>query len=407
MAPLNTFCRRVVHSQFNRLEDGIIDIRQGQERTIHGQVSAEYAPAVLQINDASVWRDLLTGGSLGAAESYVAGDWDSPDLVGLLRLFVRNVDRLNAFEDRFSWASKPALRLLHWMNRNSPTGSRKNIEAHYDLGNELFELFLDPAMMYSCAIFPNAETSLAEASRFKLDRICQKLNLGPKDRVVEIGTGWGGFAIHAARHYGCHVTTTTISRAQHDWAQARIREAGLEDRITLLLEDYRNLSGKFDKLVSIEMIEAVGPQYLPQYLGTVNRLLKAEGLALVQAITMPEQRYQRALRNVDLIQRYIFPGSFIPSFGAILESVRSDSDLILTHAEDIGFHYARTLAAWRARFNAARDAIGALGYDERFRRLWDFYFAYCEAGFSERAIGTSQLVFAQPRNKRANILNVG
>lgn len=404
--PLNDLCRRIVRSQFDILQDGILEIHQGGQRTCHGQASNQYDPAILQVHDASVWRDLLTGGSLGAAESYVAGDWDSPDLVALLRLFVRNVDRLNAFEDRFSWVSKPALRMLHWMNRNSTSGSRKNIEAHYDLGNDLFELFLDPTMMYSSAIFPRADATLEEASRFKLDRICKKLDLRPEDRVVEIGTGWGGFALHAAKHYGCHVTTTTISQAQYDWAAAKIREAGLEDRITLLFEDYRNLSGTYDKLVSIEMIEAVGPQYLPEYLRTLNGLLKPDGLALIQAITMPEQRYKRALKNVDFIQRYIFPGSFIPSFGAILGAVRSHSDLTLTHAEDIGFHYARTLAAWRSRFTAAREEIAALGYDNRFRRLWNFYFAYCEAGFAERAIGTSQLVFAKPRNKRANILNL-
>lgn len=405
-SPLNDLCRRLVHNQFNLLADGILEIHQGADRSLHGEHSDQHAPVILQVRDASVWRDLLTGGSLGAAESYVAGDWDSPDLVALLRLFVRNVDRLNAFEDRFSWVSKPALRGLHWMNRNSPSGSRKNIEAHYDLGNDLFELFLDPSMMYSSAIFPHAQASLDEAARYKLDRICKKLELAPGQRVVEIGTGWGGFALHAAEHYGCHVTTTTISRAQHDWAEEKIKAAGLEDRITLLFEDYRKLTGKFDKLVSIEMIEAVGPQYLPEYLNTINRLLKDDGLALIQAITMPEQRYQRALKNVDFIQRYIFPGSFIPSMGAILGAVRSDSNLTLTHAEDIGFHYARTLAAWRARFNGARDEIAKLGYDKPFRRLWDFYFAYCQAGFAERAIGTSQLVFAKPQNKRTNILNI-
>jgi len=224
--------------------------------------------------------------------------------------------------------------------------------------------------------------------------------------VIEIGTGWGGFAIHAARHYGCHVTTTTISREQLELAQARVQKEGLEDRITLLFDDYRDLEGQFDKLVSIEMIEAVGPQFLDSYFSQINTLLKPDGLALVQAINMPEQRYQRALKNVDFIQRFIFPGSFIPSFGAILESVRKESKLVLTHAEDTGFHYARTLRDWCDRFMAQRDKLESMGYDEAFRRLWHFYFAYCEAGFSERAIGVAQLVFAKPGNKRENILSV-
>ncbi len=261
-------------------------------------------------------------------------------------------------------------------------------------------------MMYSSAVYPTENSSLEEAAVHKLDTICRKLDLKPGDRVIEIGTGWGGFAIHAARNYGCHVTTTTISKEQLELARQRVREAGLEDRITLLFDDYRDLSGQFDKLVSIEMIEAVGPQFLDSYLSQINQLLKPDGLALIQAINMPEQRYRRALKNVDFIQRYIFPGSFIPSFGAILDSVRSHSNLVLTHAEDFGFHYARTLHDWGDRFMANHDRIEALGYDENFRRLWQFYFAYCEAGFSERAIGVSQILLAKPGNKRANIISV-
>ena len=313
---------------------------------------------------------------------------------------------MNAFEDRFSWVTKPALKGLHWLNRNTPSGSRKNIEAHYDLGNDLFETFLDPTMMYSSAIYPTPEATLEEAAVHKLDTICRKLDLQPGDRVIEIGTGWGGFAIHAARHYGAHVTTTTISREQLDLARRRVEAEGLSDRITLLFDDYRDLAGQFDKLVSIEMIEAVGPQFLDSYLAQINALLKPDGLALVQAINMPEQRYQRALKNVDFIQRFIFPGSFIPSFGAILASVGKESQLVLTHAEDIGFHYARTLNDWCQRFMARSEELEKLGYGEKFRRLWHFYFAYCEAGFSERAIGVSQILLAKPGNKRDNILSV-
>ncbi|QSP93817.1 class I SAM-dependent methyltransferase [Marinobacter salinisoli] len=399
--------RKLVIQQFERLGHGRLVIKEPDGETLtFGDHDLHHPVAELVIHDSSTWKDLLTGGSIGAAEAFVAGDWTSPDLVGLLRFFTRNIDRMNAFEDRYSWVTKPALKGLHWLNRNTKEGSRKNISAHYDLGNDLFELFLDPTMMYSSAIYPHEQASLEEAAENKLDIICRKLDLKPGDRVIEIGTGWGGFAIHAAKHYGCHVTTTTISSEQLEMARARVNEEGLEDRITLLFDDYRDLQGQFDKLVSIEMIEAVGPQFLNSYIGQISQLLKPDGLALIQAINMPEQRYQRALKNVDFIQRYIFPGSFIPSFGAILDAVRSGSDLVMTHAEDIGFHYARTLNDWCKRFLSRPEELEKLGYDQAFRRLWQFYFAYCEAGFSERAIGVSQLVLAKPGNKRANIISL-
>ncbi|OHY82753.1 cyclopropane-fatty-acyl-phospholipid synthase family protein [Marinobacter sp. AC-23] len=404
---VSRLARNLVIQQLRQLGAGILTIREsGMDDLVFGDGSDEHQPAELIIHDQSTWRDLLTGGSVGAAEAYVAGDWSSPDLVALLRFFTRNIDRMNEFEDRFSWVTKPALKGLHWLNRNTKDGSRKNISAHYDLGNDLFETFLDSTMMYSSAIYPSSESTLEEAAVHKLETICQKLDLQPSDRVIEIGTGWGGFAIHAAKHYGCHVTTTTISKEQLELAQQRVRSEGLEDKITLLFDDYRDLAGQFDKLVSIEMIEAVGPQFLNSYFNQINALLKPDGLALVQAINMPEQRYQRALKNVDFIQRFIFPGSFIPSFGAILDSVRSQSNLVLTHSEDAGFHYARTLNDWCSRFMANSEKLESIGYDQAFRKLWHFYFAYCEAGFGERAIGVSQLVFAKPENKRTNILSV-
>ncbi|MDG5500327.1 cyclopropane-fatty-acyl-phospholipid synthase family protein [Marinobacter sp. BGYM27] len=396
------WARRIVFKQLSLLQSGRLRVvESGLDDREFGDGDNQYPVAEIHVSDASAWRDILTGGSIGAAESYVAGDWTTPDLTALLRFFTRNIDRMNAFEDRFSWITKPALRGLHWLNRNSKTGSRKNIEAHYDLGNAMFELFLDPTMMYSSAIYPEVTSSLDEAAVFKLDRICQKLDLGPTDSVIEIGTGWGGFAIHAAKYYGCQVTTTTISREQYDLALARIEAEGLTDRITLLFDDYRDLKGQYDKLVSIEMIEAVGPQYLDSYFEQISTLLKPDGLALIQAINMPEQRYDRALKNVDFIQRFIFPGSFIPSFGAIFESVRNGTDLVLSASDDFGFHYARTLRDWRERFLEARTRIQALGYDEAFIRLWTFYFCYCEAGFAERAIGVSQIVFAKPGNQLA------
>ena len=404
---LSRIARSLVIQQLNQLEDGLLTVREaGYDDLIFGDGNTHHPAAELVIHDHSTWRDLLTGGSIGAAEAFVSGDWSTPDLVALLRFFTRNVDRMNAFEDRFSWVTKPALKGLHWLNRNTREGSRKNISAHYDLGNDLFERFLDPTMMYSSAIYPSNEATLEEAAVHKLDTICRKLELKPGDNVIEIGTGWGGFAIHAAKHYGCHVTTTTISKEQLEHAKRRVQQEGLEQQITLLFDDYRDLEGQFDKLVSIEMIEAVGPEFLDSYIAQVSGLLKPDGLALIQAINMPEQRYLRALRNVDFIQRFIFPGSFIPSFGAILESVRGQSNLVLTHAEDIGFHYARTLRDWCDRFMAQHEELDRAGYDLAFRRLWHFYFAYCEAGFSERAIGVSQIVLAKPGNKRANILSL-
>ncbi|MEH6355400.1 MAG: cyclopropane-fatty-acyl-phospholipid synthase family protein [Marinobacter sp.] len=399
--------RSLVMQQLSRLQQGTLVIREaGASDVTVGDGNSAYPAAELVIHNHSTWRDLLTGGSIGAAEAYVAGDWSSPDLVHLLRFFSRNIDLMNRFEDRFSWVTKPALKGLHWLNRNTPEGSRKNISAHYDLGNDLFELFLDPSLMYSSAIYQAPESTLDEASAYKLDVICRKLELKPSDQVLEIGTGWGGFAIHAAKHYGCHVTTTTISAEQLALAKQRVEAEGLQDRITLLFDDYRDLSGQYDKLVSIEMIEAVGPQFLPSYFGQISQLLKPEGLALIQAINMPEQRYQRALKNVDFIQRYIFPGSFIPSFGAMVGAVREQTDLVLAHVEDLGFHYARTLNDWCERFQAHSKNLHQRGYDESFQRLWHFYFAYCEAGFSERAIGVAQIVMAKPGHKHAPIHSV-
>lgn len=399
VASIDRLARELVLKQFRQFNQGSVLIRQdGYHDCLIETARPDSTPAEVHIQNASFWRDLVTGGSIGAAESFVAGDWNSPDLVRLLRFFARNLNVMNRFEDRFSSLSKPLLKLFHWLNRNSPEGSRKNIAAHYDLGNELFSLFLDDSMMYSSAIYPSPQATLDEAATCKLDTICRRLELSPGDRVVEIGSGWGGFAIHAAKHYGCHVTTTTISEAQFELARERVEAAGLGDRVTLLLEDYRNLDGQYDKLVSIEMIEAVGPQYLPVYLATINRLVKPGGQVLIQAINLPEQRYRRALGNVDFIQRHIFPGSFIPSFGAILRAVESDAELVLANVLDLTGDYARTLAHWRARFMASSTRLQELGYDLAFRRLWEFYFSYCEAGFSERAIGVAQVHFIKPRS---------
>ncbi|MET0378422.1 MAG: cyclopropane-fatty-acyl-phospholipid synthase family protein, partial [Spongiibacteraceae bacterium] len=270
------------------------------------------------------------------------------------------------------------------------------IAAHYDLGNDFYELFLDPSMMYSAAIFPHADSSLEQASLYKIDRICKKLQLQPQDHLLEIGTGWGGLALHAARQYGCRVTTTTISRQQFDYANQLINAAGLSDRVTVLLQDYRDLTGQYDKLVSVEMIEAVGHRYYRDYFSRCGTLLKADGLMLIQAITIADQRYERARRSVDFIQRHIFPGGALPSLAVIAHTIARHSDLTISGIEEITQHYARTLQAWSQRFLAQLERVRALGYDERFIRMWQFYLCYCEGGFMERSIGTHQILFAKP-----------
>ena len=352
--------------------------------------------AHIRVHHEGFYQALASSGSVGAAEAWVRGHWSSPDLLQVVRLMAANVDVLNRMDDASSFLDRIGLRVLHALKRNSKDGSRRNIEAHYDLGNAMFEQFLDPTMMYSSAIFPHANSTLEEASVAKLERVCQTLRLRPSDHLVEIGTGWGGMALHAARNYGCRVTTTTISREQHDFAVKRIAEAGLSDRVTVLLRDYRELEGRFDKLVSIEMIEAVGHRYLPVYFETCGKLLKPDGLMLLQSILIPDQRYHRALDSVDFIQRYIFPGGFLPCPGEILKQVSAKTDMQLVGVFDITLDYARTLEAWRTRFGARTESIRALGYSEDFLRLWDYYFAYCEGGFRERAISTAQFLMAKP-----------
>jgi len=292
---------------------------------------------------------------------------------------------------------------LHWFNRNTRAGSRKNIAAHYDLGNDFYELWLDPKMMYSSAYFDTPTTSLEVAATTKLERICEKLDLCETDSVVEIGTGWGGFAIFAARHYGCKVTTTTISKQQYEMASERVRQAGLEDRITLLFDDYRDLEGQYDKLVSIEMIEAVGHQFHDSFFKKCCELLKPDGQMLLQAITIADQQYDQYVRSVDFIRRYIFPGGCLTSVTDMTNVMTRHTDMRLLHAEDIGPHYARTLQRWHKRFIAKLDAVRELGYPETFVRMWEFYLCYCEAAFIERSIGTVQMLIMRPGARREQI----
>ncbi len=380
-----------LHGGRLRLQDALGEVELGTP-----DAQGESLRVNLRVLDPAFYRAVAANGSVGAGEAYMDGLWECDDPVALVRLLVRNRDLLDGMEGGLARLGGLALRAWHALQRNTRSGSRRNIAAHYDLGNDFFRLFLSADLMYSSALFADEHEDLDSASTRKLDAICRKLDLRPGDRVVEIGTGWGGFAVHAARHYGCHVTTTTISREQHALAAERIAAAGLGDRVSLLLQDYRDLRGQYDKLVSIEMIEAIGHQYLDTYFATLGRLLAPSGLALVQAITIEDHRYAQALRAVDFIKRHIFPGSFIPSVSAMLGAMARGSDLGLVQQQDFGHSYALTLKAWRERFLARLAEVRALGYDERFIRMWEFYLAYCEGGFRERSIGVSHLVLAKP-----------
>lgn len=352
--------------------------------------------ARIDVMDPAAWADVALRGALGAGEAYMDGSLVVDDLSQMTRIFVRNRDVLDRLDSGLVRALKPALRTAHWLNRNTKTNARRNIKAHYDLGNELFERFLDPTMMYSSGVYPTPDAPLETAATHKLDLICQKLGLQPGMHLVEIGTGWGGLAIHAAKNYGVRVTTTTISDAQHDFAAERIEAAGLGNKIELLKKDYRDLEGQYDRLVSVEMIEAVGHQYLDTFFAKCRSLIRPDGVMLIQAITIVDHRYKRALKGVDFIQKYIFPGGFVPSVSAMMRSVSKATDLRLVHLEDYAEHYARTLADWRERFDQRVDEIAHLGYDERFQRMWRYYLAYCEGGFAERQLGLGQLLLAGP-----------
>lgn len=396
-APLESMLKQLRECEIHMVEDD-------RTRVLGSADGDDPLRVTVRVHDPEMFRKITLGGSVGVAEAYMDGQWDCDDLVALIRVFLRNRDLLDRMESGVARIAGTLLRFWHGLRRNTRKGSQRNIAAHYDLGNPLFKLFLDDNLMYSSAIYAHPGESLEVASRRKLDRICQKLDLRPHDHVVEIGTGWGGFALHAATHYGCRVTTTTISAEQHELASQRVAAAGLSDRITLLRQDYRDLNGKFDKLVSIEMIEAIGHQYLDTYFGKIDQLLKDDGAALIQAITIEDYRYQRALTDIDYIKRYIFPGSFIPCVSAMTGAVAKASQMRLVHLEDIGPSYALTLREWRRRFLEHETEVRALGYPDAFIKMWDYYLAYCEGGFLERSIGDVQMLLAKPRNRRAEFL---
>lgn len=375
------------------LRRGRIELFEGDRCHSFGVVTEAFpAPVKVRVHRPEFYGDIAFGGSIGAGESYMLGLWDCDDLVQLIRIMAANREVLESLEGGTAWFKKPFYQLSHWLHRNTVKGSRRNIHAHYDLGNDFFRLFLDDTLMYSSAVFADDAMGLKEGSEHKLDLICRKLDLKPGDHILEIGTGWGGFAIHAASHYGCRVTTTTISDAQHQLAGERIRELGLEDRITLLKEDFRNLHGQYDKLVSIEMIEAIGEANIGNFFDVCNRCLKPGGTLVIQAITIADQLFASYRKSVDFIQHFIFPGGFLPSLGLLAEQAGRRSQLKVQHVENIAPHYARTLRLWRENFHRNAEAILGLGYSREFIRLWDFYFCYCEAGFLEHSTGNLQMV---------------
>jgi cyclopropane-fatty-acyl-phospholipid synthase len=392
------WARKLVLKQFESLAHGQLTLIDHEATHQLGDASAD-SGARVKIHNPAFYPRMVKRGSMGAAESYMEGHWSCDDLTALFQIFIRNLQDRPPKRRGDSRLANLADWLIHRLHPNTKAGSRKNIHAHYDLGNDFFSLFLDETMTYSAGIFQSAQSSLTEASRAKIDRICRKLHLKPGDQLLEIGTGWGALAIHAAREYGCRVTTTTISQEQHHFARQRVVEAGLEDRITLLMKDYRDLEGQYDKLVSIEMIEAVGHQFFETYFQKCSSLLKPEGLMGLQAITMNDQRFAAYLRSVDFIQRYIFPGGCLPSVTRIMESIAQATDLRILHLEDIAPHYAQTLRCWRDRFFEQLNAVREQGYPESFIRMWEYYLCYCEAAFEERYIGTVQIVFAKPKSR--------
>lgn len=402
---IDRYCRRVVLRMLSKIAEGRLVLEEPSETHVFGSVTTDFPVAArISVRSDGLYRRIVFGGHISVARSYADGLWSCDDLPALIRIFVRRFDVLDSTDRGLARLIEPLNRAYHWLRRNSLDGSRRNIAAHYDLGNDFFELFLDDTMTYSAGIFETPSTTMRDASIAKLDRICRKLRLGPNDHVLEIGTGWGSFAIHAARHYGCRVTTTTISQEQHDLAQRRIEAAGVAPLVQVLRKDYRQLEGRFDKIVSIEMIEAVGHQYFDTFFRKCASLLRPDGQMALQAITIADQRYETARRTVDFIKREIFPGSCIPSVERLCRSVATSTDLRVTHLEDITPHYATTLQRWRDTMHHNIDAVRALGYTERFIRMWEFYLAYCEGGFAERYIGTVQMVLSKPHNRSRPIL---
>ena len=391
---LHRIARSLVFRQLKKIDTGYISIQEGNKKFSFGKKGN--LSAHITVHDPRFYGALAFGGSIGVSEAFMQKFWSVNDLTKLIRIMAINQNAMDQLESLFNVFLKPILKCLHYLNQNSVKGSRINISKHYDLGNDFFSLFLDSTMMYSSAVFKNPQDSLYQGSIHKLEMICQGLELNAQDHVIEIGSGWGGFAIYAAQNFGCMVTTTTISKQQYLFVKQKIKDLKLTHKIKVLLSDYRHLKGQYSKLVSIEMLEAVGYQYYDTYFKVCSHLLKPDGIAFIQTITITDQRYEKAKHSVDFIQRYIFPGSCIPSLTALQNSITESSDLKIYQVRDIGDHYARTLALWRIAFFKRLSEVKALGFDDVFIRMWHFYLAYCEGGFKEKAISDIHLKLIKP-----------
>ena len=386
--------RAAITTALRRIRKGTLTVHEGGETTVFGD--GDGPRAEIRIHDSSVWPMLLHGGR-GLVDAYVDKKWETPDMTAVFRVAARNIGRLDAVQSKFAPIRTPWRLVRSGFVRNTPSQSRRDISAHYDLGNEMFALWLDPRLMYSCAFFDSADTPLDEAAEAKLEASCEKLDLSRDDHVLEIGTGWGGFAVYAATTRGCRVTTTTISREQYDCAVMRVKEAKVEHLVDVRLDDYRELTGTYDKLVSIEMIEAVGHRDFDTYFATCSKLLKPDGVMLLQAITIDDRSYEISKDARSFIRTYIFPNGCLPSIEVMARNVKANTDMRVLRLDDYAAHYAETLRRWRANFAAATPELDDMGYDERFRRLWHAYLCFCEAGFDERHIGLVQMVLAKPQ----------
>ena len=389
--------RRIVEALLTRVVGGTIDLVDPSGAAAFGNpAGSNGAPIRVEVTvyDRRLYARLLRDGSIGLGESYADGWWDADDLAGLLRLAHRSLVRTHPVRDRAHRLIRPVVDPIARRRPADRQQDQVNVRAHYDLGNELFQHLLDESMMYSCAIFESSSDTLATASINKLERLAQTLELAPGDRVLEIGTGWGGFAMYAARHFGCHVTTTTISAAQYEYARQRVRDEGLEHLVTVLGQDYRDINATFDKVVAIEMIEAVDWREYDAFFAHCRRLLTADGLLVLQAIVVPDESFDRAKHTTDFIKAAIFPGGCLPSKAALSAAAKRGGGMALTHLDDIGLHYAETLRRWRSNLERAHDELATIGFDDRFSRLWDFYFSYCEAGFDERYVSVVQLAYS-------------
>ena len=398
------FFKSILLKKLKGLRVGRLVIVDGPNRFIFGNQQSELQ-ATITVTSQEFYVFLGSGGTLGAAEAFTAGYWFSDNLVGLIQIIIKNKKTMENLESGLARLANPFNKIIHKRRQNSIKGSKKNILAHYDLSNDFYQLWLDSTMTYSCGVFLNDDSSMKEASIEKIDRFCRKLKLTKDDKVLEIGTGWGSFALHAAKNYGCHVTTTTISDNQFSYVSDLIRKENLLSQITLLNSDYRELEGSFDKIVSIEMIEAVGPEHVSGFFNKVSSLLRPSGLMALQGITYNDPDFEAYKNSVDFIKKYIFPGGCLVSVSQIKDAIKAKTDLSLVEVEDITQHYARTIKYWRQDFIKALPEIRSLGFSESFIRIWEFYLVYCEAGFLENLIGDFQFVFAKPGSKNNHIKN--